>query len=189
MADMVTVTIDAAKLKRLQRELADIPKALPKIVSRSINKVATYTRTKIVKEITADVNLKRGDVTKRNVRMKKASYRRWSASIGISGRRVPVHHFGARQTRKGVSYKIRKSAGRQTIAGAFIAKMPSGHEGVFRRVGKTAFPIIELYGPSVPQVMSSLGTLAQPQLEADAGARLEREIDTQVGLLIERRNR
>ena len=189
MADMVTITINEAKLKRLRRDLTDIPKALPKIVSRAINKVATYTRTKIVREITADVNLKRGDVTKRNVRMKKASYRKWSATIGISGRRVPVHRFGARQTRKGVSYRIRKSAGRQTIAGAFIAKMPSGHVGVYRRVGKTAFPIIELYGPSVPQVMSSVGSLAQPQLEADAGARLEREIDTQVGLLIERRNR
>jgi len=187
MADMVTITVDEAKLKRLRRDLADIPKALPKIVSRSINKVATYTRTKIVREITADVNLKRGEVTKRNIRTKKASYKKWSATIGVSGRRVPVHHFGARQTRKGVSYRIRKSAGRQTIAGAFIAKMPSGHEGVYRRTGKTALPIIELYGPSVPQVMSGIGELAQQQLEADAGARLEREIDTQVGLLIERR--
>jgi hypothetical protein len=52
-----------------------------------------------------------------------------------------------------VSYRI-GARGRQRLDTAFIARMRSGHTGVFRRTGDTRLPIVELFGPSITRVFS-----------------------------------
>jgi hypothetical protein len=40
------------------------------------------------------------------------------------------------------------------VAGAFIARMLSGHRGVFKRRAVPRLPIVELFGPSLPRVFT-----------------------------------
>ncbi|MBN1377856.1 MAG: phage tail protein [Gammaproteobacteria bacterium] len=149
MADkLVEITFDQKKLNQLMLTLRGYPKALPKIVTRGINKTATAVRTQIVRGIAENINLKIGDIRKKII-LKKASYLRWLAEIFVSGRRIPLISFGARQTKSGVSYRIDKSTGRKKLAHAFIATMSTGHSGVFKRRGKARLPIDERFGPSL----------------------------------------
>lgn len=66
-------------------------------------------------------------------------------AINVSGDSVPLIAYPARQTRKGVSVEVNRGK-RTLIKSAFIAVMPNGHRGVFRRLGKVRLPIKELLG-------------------------------------------
>jgi len=238
----INIGIPEAKLAEVTAMLDDVKNGSQQVISRAINKVATAARTQIVRRIVEEVNLKSAEVRDRNVSLTKANYSRLEAMIRISGRRIPLLRWGARQTAKGVSYAIRRG-GRQTAPGSFMATMPSGHRGVFvRRAGnadeaklrtrllalmgkrrewlsveeagklqtaramditRTAgmlreavasagrrsgrLPISELYGPSVPAVMGDIAELSAETLDEQFAAKLEGEIDSQIGLALARR--
>lgn len=63
--------------------------------------------------------------------LKLATNRDLEASITVRGKGFPLAVFQPRQTRAGVSVQIKGR--RVTIPGTFLAKMPSGHLGVFAR--------------------------------------------------------
>lgn len=66
-------------------------------------------------------------------------------ALRVSGKQVPLVAYPHRQTKRGVSVEVNRGK-RTLIRGAFIATMRSGHEGVFRRLGKSRLPIKELLG-------------------------------------------
>jgi len=115
-----------------------------------------------------------------------------------------VFKFGARQTRQGATYAIRRGQ-RKKIAGSFLETrlgtpvvMPSGHRGVFVRkgdprvmkrgrfAGQVRQPIVELMGPSVPAVVEGIREFARGTFEAALMDRLSREIDRQIAVILER---
>ena len=153
----VQVDIDRAleKLVRIREDVAD------KAVVRAINKVADQVKVQASREIRdAGYNLKAA-VIKKGISLIRASKGQIRAIVRASGRPVPLINYGARQTRAGVTVQVK--AGRKLLKGAFIATMPSGHTGVFERVGRghkkvmhgshiqwRGLPIRELFGPSIP---------------------------------------
>lgn len=64
--------------------------------------------------------------------IRRATYSNPVAVVRVRGRRTPLISFNARQTKAGVTVLVRS---RKTVKGAFIATMPSGHVGVFKRTG------------------------------------------------------
>lgn len=184
MAALVEIKFDEAKLRKVQRMLRDIPRALPRVMSRAINKTATSAKTDVARRIAGEVNIKVSTI-KKNITLKRATYRVWQAVLGIWTKRIPLINFSARQTAKGVSYKISKTEGRKTIKSAFIISMSSGHKGVFRRAGPRRLPIIELKGPSVGEVFRGSAGLAKAATWK-AQQRLGRNIDDQVKLALGR---
>lgn len=68
-----------------------------------------------------------------------------SWALNVSGEQVPLIAYPHRQTKRGVSVEV--NTGKRTlVAGAFIATMSSGHQGVFKRRGAARLPIHELLG-------------------------------------------
>lgn len=65
--------------------------------------------------------------------------------LDVRGTRVPLSAYPHRQTKKGVSVQVNKGK-RTLITSAFVAKMRSGHEGIFVRRGKHRLPIDERMG-------------------------------------------
>jgi len=213
----VDVQVDERQLAELRELLADVPRGVPRVLSRAINQVGTAARTRIVRRVVAEVNLKSGEVKRRNITLRKANVRYPAAWIRISGSRIPLLQWGSRQTTKGVSYAIRRGQ-RKTAAGAFKeskgtpVRMPTGHEGVFVRTGaprisrqlaergnkrlgrrkgmafltRPRLPITERWGPSVPAVVAGIAELAASTLDREIAAKLRGEIETQVGLVLER---
>lgn len=75
------------------------------------------------------------------------------ASFGVS-KQGGLYGKGVRRGRRGVTVEVFKGK-RLPVKGGFLAVMPSGGVGVFRRAGKSRLPIKRLFGPSVPGMFRS----------------------------------
>ena len=123
-------------------------------------KVAKRTKSFVAKEVTKELAVAQKVVKSELTFHRKA---RGAGLVNVSDlateielkktQRIPLREFKARQTKKGVSYRISKTSGRKTIAGAFKGPKPGltfvrfrGH--VMKRVGRARLPIRKLYGPS-----------------------------------------
>lgn len=184
---LIEIKFDERKLRQITKQMRGYPGALPRVMSRAINRTANQARTQIARKISSQVQVSVSDV-RRGVRIDRATRTKWQADLQITGFRTPLIKFGARQTKTGISYIIDKSTGRKRIDTAFIATMPSGHKGVFKRKGKSRLPIVELRGASIGVLFENTATVAT-EVTRDALKQLSRNIDTQVALILERNRR
>lgn len=141
------------------------------------NKTARGMRTPINKEIRKELATKAGAVKKTIGISRKATKQTLAAGVEVKRtERIPLRDFGARQTRKGVSYRISKSEGRKKIPEGFIVQKIGGH--VFRRKTKQRLPIQKLFGAS------PYGVFVKQKMEvpisAEAEERLAKEIDRRI---------
>jgi hypothetical protein len=162
---MDRIIADAQKKQREVRTVA---------APRAINKMIAQVKTGAAREIRdAGYKLKVSDI-KKGLKLSYATASSLTARVTASGKPIPLAAYGARQTAKGVSVDVLH--GRKVITHAFIATMPSGHKGVFIRVGKqhkkragkggtiwSGLPIKELFGPSVPDGMANAAVQAALQ--------------------------
>ncbi len=120
---------------------------------RAINRTAASEKVAISRAVATDMRLKVG-VVKDAISVRKATVNVPTAHVIAKGKRIPAIDFGARGPEpsrgkgKGVSAKL--PGGRYPHA--FIARMRSGHRGVFQRTGKARLPVVELKGPSIVHV-------------------------------------
>jgi hypothetical protein len=166
----VSVKADiAAALRSFDLLLEDAGKAIP----RALNKTATTARAQAAREIRATGYGIKVNEIKNAISIRRATSAELTAILRVNGRPIPLIKYGAKQTKAGVSVAVLN--GRKLIKSAFIATMPTGHKGVFLRVGSAAerslisrgslkitkgkviahrkhgLPIRELFGPAVPQ--------------------------------------
>ncbi|NQU47037.1 MAG: phage tail protein [Planctomycetes bacterium] len=138
-------------VRRAMRSLDAKPAVIQKATMRALNKVSAQVKTQATRTLA-----KRMGVPAKRVRadlhIQKASPHRLSASVTGTGRSIKLIHFRARQTRPGAAAS--PWGKRKKFPGTFIADMPSGHRGVFKRKSKASHPIKELYGPGVPKEMA-----------------------------------
>jgi hypothetical protein len=73
---------------------------------------------------------------------------------------VPGPHGNARFTKAGISVRVNKGRGKQTlIKPAFLATMKSGHRGIFVRRGNRRLPIDERFASRVTDALRHPGEL------------------------------
>ncbi|KVM47118.1 hypothetical protein WJ58_28880 [Burkholderia ubonensis] len=139
---------------------------IARATARALNKTAAQVRTGASREIrAAGYNLKAGTIRK-TLSTTRATPARLIAALTATGRPIPLINYGARQTTKGVTVRVKN--GSKTLRHAFIATMASAHIGVFERVGTghkrvtkngrahwSGLPIRELYGPSIPDALGN----------------------------------
>ena len=179
MADAVSIVFNKRQLDEVQRVLRAIPRGWQTAASRAINKTATTLKSKIVKKIHEYMPIKQKDI-RQQVKLKKATRGFLEAVIRIMGGRTPLIKFGARETAKGVTYKLQGKKHR--LAHAFIKTMPSGHTGVFERTGLTRLPVKERFGPSVLTAYLK----HDMKIRVSAADLLQKNLDMQIRLLLER---
>lgn len=130
--------LDKRQLRSVERGLKKLGSRMPAILSRVANKTATSARMSLSRELQGTYTEKPSKL-KQNIELEKASHVDPVATIRVSGKSQPAiyfHHLkggrgGAKlQVRTGGSpVALVSSTGRR----AFIAKMPSGHEGIYQR--------------------------------------------------------
>lgn len=149
---------------------------------RALNRTATSVRAEGVRRIRERYNLKAGTVRKQ-LRIDRATRNRLVSAVAASGRPIPLVEFAARQNRRGVSVKVTRQ--RKTVSGVFIAKMKSGHVGVYKREGKSRLPIRELFSVSLPQTFTQKQILAAMRKTAVErfGIEFTRELRYRTGAL------
>lgn len=88
--------------------------------------------------------------------------------------------YAQRNSGLGVQYQIRRAGGRKYVRSAFIAKMKSGHVGVFKRMHSKRLPIQELFGPSIPNV-AERDVKLRNALKVDISAKLNERLRHELG--------
>lgn len=143
-------------------EFDALPKIAQRVVVSSLNRGIKAGESFMVKAVAADMGLSQKAVRKA-LKTRTATAAHPVAVLGARLNRIPLIEFKARGPKpsrgkgNGVSFTLGgKSRGR--IATAFIATMPTGHEGVFTRAGRRSSKnpnreaIDEKFGPSVGHV-------------------------------------
>lgn len=162
----------------------------PRAAAAALNKVAATVRTVAKRDIARQTGLRSG-VVLAGLAIERAGPDRLLAAVVATGRPVPLIGFAARQTRAGVT--AHAWGGRKLYPGAFIATMPTGHVGVFRRLGdrrgaprpakggktpgriiRPELPIKQLWGPSIPGGLRDAAV--QAALRATVAERLPLEL-------------
>jgi hypothetical protein len=197
----IAAYIDLAGSQNLRLMLADLPRQLRTIASRSINKAAAGANSRLVDAVCDRLNLRPSEVRSRNTSRTSATREDLRAEVKGFGRRIPLKRFSARATAAGVSYRISPEDAREA-AHAFLAAMGSGYGGVFMRVeaqedrrrrrgGRGSprlagrLPIRELWGPSVPQVANTSEELSDDVLEPKLTEAILDEMDRQAALALQ----
>lgn len=182
---LVDIRFDKRKLRAVQRQLRGIPGAMPKVMSRAINKTTMGARTQIKRRIKGEVNMKVGAIGK-GIALTRATVSRWLATLDLFSKRIPLVQFATRQTKKGVGYKIDPQKPRQSIESAFIQTMKSGHRAVMKRRAGGRLPIDERFGPSIGAVFEDAGTIAK-DVVIESSKKLGANVDVQIGLILRRK--
>lgn len=139
---MAAIVIDA-------KDAPKIARAFQQATVSTINKTMRKARVAASKEIRKIYNIKAKDIKKALV-ITRANRNKMYADHIVTGRRLLLSYFAPRQTKKGVTIRIKKSSGRKVVKGAFEATMKTGHKGVFKRKGKSRLPIRELTTLDLP---------------------------------------
>lgn len=127
-------------------------------MASALNKTVAQAKTAMSREIRAEFNISAGKVGE-SLRITRAvaTGGRFSLSAALEaggrrGRSLNLAAFGARQTAKGVSFKVKKSGPRKTIPGAFLI---NDGKTVMIRVGKERLPIKALQTIDVAQMFNT----------------------------------
>lgn len=143
------------KLNQLQDDLAT------KVSTSTVNKTLAQAQTEMSKQIRSEFNLTASKVREKlAIRRAKFSLGRFMVEGALfsrdkSGRRRAINliNFGARQTKQGLTVKIKRGGGRQLASKrGFI-----GNKGrtAFSRVGEKRLPIKPLQTIDVPQMFNT----------------------------------
>lgn len=181
---MATVTIEGIRL--VAEEFEGYPRRAQSAVVRALNRGMTAGRTVMSRAIAKDMGLKVGD-TNKALRYRPATVNTPVTRLAAGFGRIPLMAFGARGTvpsrgrGRGVTYRMGAGNARTRLANAFIARMRSGHEGVFMRKGKARLPIVELRGPSVGHVFAKFRPTALARAEEVFRTTLDHELTRLTG--------
>lgn len=189
----LTLSLNRDQVDRAERTLRHIKEGLPTATFRALNWTMARIKTRAVKEVRKVSPITATGVRKR-MRVYQANKRDLAAMLFIGGRDIPLYLYsarprkprrkGQRPPRQGVSAQPSTSGGRKVYPGTFIAKMKSGHIGVFSRMGEGRFPVEEETGPGLAGLMDEAGTMADL---IDYGRPLLRDrFEHEINFLLER---
>lgn len=185
---MIRVEIDKAQLTSLVEAAHKAKKSFKTELKIAVNKAAKKTKLEMGRDIRATINLKK-DESERHLRISvEATADKFEAVVELKKTpRLGLRHYGAKQNKKGVTYKISKSGGRRLAEGAFLGPKPGAVRtkwkgNAFKRTGKARLPIVQIKGVSTYGAYVK-NNLQGPQVErvrADLANELTRRIKLNV---------
>ncbi len=168
-------TIDRDQMESARKMLRGIRNGYPRALGDATKRTTTAVRTRVVREVAADVNVRQNKLYQRGNKRRPITEKLVSGQGGhavggqvtVSKGRIPLGRFASRQLWKAgktqgrlrtrVSYRIDKGGRRASIRDAFQVEFKSGFVGVFRgwksRGRRRKLKSTDqLFGPSVPGV-------------------------------------
>ena len=189
---MIEIQINAKQLRRLREAVGKSKKSIKKELAGAINATSKKTKLQVGRDIRKTVNLKKDEAERPLSLRATATETNLVAVVSLKKtRRLGLRHFGARQDKRGVSYKIGKTGGRSRVDGAFQGPRPgvmkmSWKGNAFKRIGKERLPIVMLKG------VSAYGAYAKNDLEGpqvkEINAELSKQMERRINLNILRAN-
>lgn len=178
-----------SNLRSARRQLNGMDKLLQQATRSAINRATQRSKTETGRKVREKYVIKQADAVK-TITIKQAGGASMKAELTSKGRAIPLINFNVTPKTRGKRPPKSIKAGvfrgsRRPVRKAFVAKMSSGHRGVFEREGRRRLPIGELYGPSVPSMIGSdeVMTHVQTVYADEMEKRLPHELNRLLGRL------
>jgi len=128
---MIRVDI-SSNMKEISERITGLTKAIEdKATVSALNRTATTVRAAAVREIRAEYPGLKAGAVREQLKILRANRGRLMSTVTLRGSRIALIEFSPRQTKKGVTVRIKGQ--RKLIPHAFIATMKSGLQSVFVR--------------------------------------------------------
>ncbi|MDD0852978.1 phage tail protein [Halobacteriovorax sp. GB3] len=140
--------------RRLTRLIDNASEAIVKKASRrAMSRTATHLRKESSKKVKESMPGAKAKETKSAIDLVKklrGPLETFEAGVVVEHKDSPISNFKHRQTKKGVSVRIKNKA---LLKGAFIATMKNGHESIFKREGKKRLGIKKLFTSTIREAI------------------------------------
>jgi hypothetical protein len=152
------IEITAQGFRDVQRKLGRYSPKAPVVISRSLNRTASSTKTIVNREARKIYVIKAKDINQA-LGLRKASRSNLLAVLKYSGERIPLDKFkfspkNPRPKKPPQALKVQvKKDGYKNLLHAFVANIQGNK--IFERAGKSRLPIKRLFGPAVPQMVDN----------------------------------
>lgn len=167
------ISLNERKYKALKDSLDGKVKAIQKELAVVINKTAKQGERVLAKEVHAELATTIKAIQDKIKIRGRATKENPTSKIALSkSDRLSLRVFSPRETKAGVTYRISKTKGRKTAKSAFEVKKLSKH--IWKRKGKSKFPIVKLQGPS-PWGVAVVNDMQKP-----ASEKIQRELTKQI---------
>jgi hypothetical protein len=204
----VNLTVSDEQKRQLAADLAGIKNGVAKACAQAINKTLATGRATVTKRLAPELAIKQ-KLIREQIGVRKADYKTQRGYVTIRKKSLPLYDFnpipklplhearaaaatkGKKPPKRpavGISVKVRPGRGRQVLAHTFIARMKSGHVGIFERAGRGGkrVPrkvIKERWGPTPLGVFLNAPGIAEDVL-AKLGGTLAKNLESQVDYLL-----
>lgn len=176
------ITIDANQIKLAQDLLSGIKNGAEKAIATSINRTLVGSRVKLSSAIREKYFIKNKGLTQA-IKLFTANRTQLVGKVNSDGARLPLIKFNVNpKTMKRVALVTAGvfRDGRKGLPGAFISqRKKTGEIGIFHRSSSSRYPIEQLYGPSIPQMMNQI-LLSSDELQNYANDRFDRELSHEI---------
>ncbi|WP_319403150.1 phage tail protein [uncultured Anaeromusa sp.] len=182
------IELGNGQLDKIQTMIKRFPRAIPRAAASAINRSAETARTEAVRGVRNEYVIQSKRI-RETISIEKASSSNLSAFVRSKGRPRALTYFKVnpknipKRKQRRLKAQVKHSSGGGMIKGAFLARMKSGHLGVFNRLGKDRFPIVQRYGPSVPQMLENENV--QNHVEARSAEMLEKRMEHELSRMFE----
>lgn len=183
---MIDLDVSAAKIAEANILLSHVKNGAPIAINAALNRTIDGVRTDATRAVTATYDIKSKDV-RDAMKIKKSTVSTLEAGVSATGGPIPLMKFKVKPGNPETGMPLRASTKRSSgkdIPSAFVTTMRNGHTGVFRRVGDSRYPIKELYGPSVAQMLGEQNV--QQGITDKASERFVERLDHEIGRVMDK---
>ncbi|MRN51987.1 phage tail protein [Paenibacillus monticola] len=185
---MIDVRVEARGIREALRRVGSLETDVRKSFYSALNRTSQRLKTESGRKVKETYLVKSKAVTDQVV-LRRGSISNLSSELRWKGGNIPIINFrtnpkvvGGKKPRV-LKAAIKRAGGNKKVDGAFIARMSSGHVGIYRRSARSRLPVEELYGPAVPvmlnnpEVVDHLESVAIDEMDK----RLEHELNRRLG--------
>ncbi len=186
---MPTMNIHVTGLEEVRRSLGRLAPAARQVMRMSVNDTAFKARKRLNDGVRERYAAKKTKINK-HIKLIRASNATLTAVLHAKGSPLPLSYFEIRKNGKrkaGQGHQLQstslmpitKSGNKTFVTRVKKGDQGSGHRGLFYRETDARFPIIQVYGSSVPTMIGSPGVYGKlkPVIEDDLKNNLSRHID------------
>ncbi len=180
----VAVHVDTREFEAIGRALQRFDvKRQDRIMVAALNKGMDRLYTRVKRKLVDWSGIRNKARAYRDAKKRPASSGRWASAVVVAGRytRVTAGNYGARWQRKWPGVKHRAWKRTQIADEAWL------HRNVaFRRVGRSRYPIVPLFGPSMPREVERHEHEAQALVDAVTRQYIAKEAQRQMARALAR---
>jgi hypothetical protein len=189
---MISVTVQNTSEEKTLERLAGTQRNLRKHLKAVVNRTSKRTQAFVAKLIREEIVITTKGAKQAVKLTKPASDVNLTAELDVVREdRISLREFGAKQNKKGVTYRVSKREGRKRIPSAFIVASLGGHvfvrDGLKRPAVKGRYKgmmrqkIYKKQGPSLYRVVAQEDKLAA--INDFTGAELTRQMQDRIRFL------